>query len=180
MRLLLVLVVAAALVLGYGYYHAATHGALYISLVDSSVKPYSGNIRNAVVRLFDSDGKFLAEGKSDHRYGVIRLIHPEVGDCAAAEENATSSSTARDAWQQCFETISQWVVGWVDRIRSADVKFETCDIKALPVAIRKSRDWWLWWVPLPHVGGKPYTYFNLSINVDGTDCLASLREFVIV
>ena len=36
MRILFVLVVVDGLVLGYGYYHAATHGALYISLIVKS------------------------------------------------------------------------------------------------------------------------------------------------
>jgi hypothetical protein len=39
MRVLLVLAIIAALILGYGYYHAATHGWLYITLTDTSVKP---------------------------------------------------------------------------------------------------------------------------------------------
>ena len=43
----------------------------------------------------------------------------------------------------------------------------------LPVTSHKSNgDWWLWWVPLPHIGGKPLTYYSLSIYVDGTNCAA--------
>jgi len=173
MRTLLVLAILAALVLGYGYYHAATHGTLYISLVDTSVKPYSGNVRDAAIRLLDENGKFLADAKSDHEYGVGRVIHPQIGDCTAAESSAPSTPAARDEWRECFETISTWVIGWADRVRTADIKFGHCDVKAVPVIIHKSQDWWLWWVPLPHVGGKPYTYFNLSINVDGANCTAA-------
>ena len=31
----------------------------------------------------------------------------------------------------------------------------------------------MWWVPLRHIGGKPFTYFSLSISVDGANCSAA-------
>ena len=174
MRTLLAIAIGAALVLGYGYYHAATHGWLYINLMDTSIKPYAGNIRDAEVRLLDGDGKLLADAKSDHQYGVVRLIHPEAADCAATEQNASASSAARDEWQKCFRTLSTWMIRWADRIRFADVKFARCELKRVPVILRQSGDdWWLWWVPLAHIGGKPLTYFNLSINIDGANCTAA-------
>lgn len=64
-----------------------------------------------------------------------------------------------------------WLIGWAGKISSANVKFASCDLKSVPVTLHKSQeDWWLWWVPLPHIGGKPLTYFNLSIRVDGSTC----------
>jgi hypothetical protein len=39
MRTLLALAISAALVLDYGYNHAATHGWLHVNLIDRSVKP---------------------------------------------------------------------------------------------------------------------------------------------
>ena len=56
MRTLLIMVIIAVLVLGYGYYHAATHGWLYINVMDTSAKPYAANIHNAELRLLDRDG----------------------------------------------------------------------------------------------------------------------------
>ena len=109
MRTLLALAVIAALILAYGYYHAATHGWLHITLMDTSVKPYGGNIRDAELRLLDSDGKLLANARTDQKFGVVRLIHPEAGDCSAAEQNAPTSPEARDQWQKCFQTFD--VVG---------------------------------------------------------------------
>jgi len=174
MRTLLVLAIVAALVLGYGYYHARTHGWLYIELIDASATPYAGNIRDAEIRLLDGDGKLLVEAKSDHQFAVARLIHPEAGDCSAAEGSSTASSAAADPWQKCFETLSTWLIGWAGRVRFADVKFARCDFKAVPVTFHESREeWWVWWVPLPHIGGKPLTYFSLSISVDGSKCAAA-------
>jgi len=174
MRTLFALVIIAGLILGYGYYHAATHGWLHITLLDTSVKPYGGNIRDAELRLLDGDGKLLANARTDQKFRVVRLIHPEAGDCSAAEQNAPTSPEARDQWQKCFQTLSTWLVDWAGRIRSTDVKFANCDLKAIPVIVHESReDWWLWWVPLPHIGGKPLTYFSVSINVDGENCGAA-------
>ena len=105
---------------------------------------------------------------------MVRLIHPEAADCAATEQNASASSAARDEWQKCFKTLSTWLIRWADRIRFADVKFARCELKRVPVILRQSGDdWWLWWVPLAHIGGKPLTYFNLSINIDGANCTAA-------
>ena len=171
MRTLLVIAILALLVLGYGYYHASTHGWLNVSLMDTSVKPYGDNVRDAEIRLLDGDGKLLANAKADHQFGVVRLIHPDAGDCSAAEQNASVSPEARNQWRKCFETLSTWLVGWAGQVRSADVKFADCDLKAVPVTSHVTRgDWWLWWVPLPHIGGEPLTYFSLSISVDGANC----------
>src|SRR5919109_515904 len=114
--------------LGYGYCHTATHGWLYISLIDTSRKPYGENIQDAEIRLFDGNGKLLANAKSDHQYGVVRLIHPGAGDCAAEERSTSSSSTAQDRWQKCFETLSTWLIGWAGQIHFTDVKFAGCDL----------------------------------------------------
>jgi hypothetical protein len=174
MRTLLVLAIIAALVLGYGYYHTVTHGWMNVNLVDASQKQYTENIRDAEIRLLDGDGKLLANAKSDHQYGVVRLIHPEAGDCSAEERSASSSSTAQDQWKKCFGILSTWLIEWAGLVRFADVKFASCDLKHVTATLHESRDdWWLWWVPLPHIGGKPLSYFSLSISVDGTKCIAN-------
>jgi hypothetical protein len=173
MRIVLVLAIIVALVLGYGYYHAATHGRLHVNLIDRSVKPSSGNVRDADIRLLDSDGKLLATAKSGHQFGVVRLIHPDGGDCSAEECRASSSSAAREEWRKCFESLSTWLIRWAGGIRFVDVRFGNCDFKKVPATLHESReDWWLWWVPLPHVGGKPLTYFSVSFSVDGANCKA--------
>jgi hypothetical protein len=51
--------------------------------------------------------------------------------------------------------MSTWLVDWAGQVRFADGKFAQCDLKALPVSVHETRaDWWLWWVPLPHIGGR--------------------------
>jgi hypothetical protein len=173
MRVLLFVAIIAVFILGYGYYHAATHAWLHVTLLDVSVKPYGGTVRNAELRFLDAGGKLLATGRSDEKFGVVRVIHPTAGDCSTAGSNASVSPHARERGQKCFQTLSTWVIDWAGEIRLADVKFAGCTLSPVPVTVHQTRqDWWLWWVPLPHIGGRPLTYFNISINVDGTRCSA--------
>jgi hypothetical protein len=151
MRILLVVAITAALVLSYGYYHAATHGWLHINLMDTSLKPYGENSRNAKIRLLDGNGHALADAASDNKFGVVRLVHPEAGDCSAEESSASSSSAVQEQWQKCSATLSTWLVEWASRIRFADIKFASCDLKRVPVTVHQSReDWWLWCAPAAH------------------------------
>src|SRR4030095_4840757 len=117
MRILLVVAITAALVLSYGYYHAATHGWLHINLMDTSLKPYGENSRNAKIRLLDGNGHALADAASDNKFGVVRLVHPEAGDCSAEESSASSSSAVQEQWQKCSATLSTWLVELASRSR---------------------------------------------------------------
>jgi hypothetical protein len=43
----------------------------------------------------------------------------------------------------------------------------------VPVGRREYGDgWWLWWLPLRHVGGQPYRYFALEVHIDSARCAA--------
>ena len=57
---------------------------------------------------------------------------------------------------------------WIGRLRFVTVSAGSCRIERLPVVVVESNGttWWLWWVPLVHVGGKPYTSFSVSIQID--------------
>lgn len=172
LKFLKVIVVIVALVLGYGYWHATTHGWVNISLYDSSNKDDYGRLYQTEITLRDVNGAFLAEGKSDDTYGIIRLSHPEVGDCASEEKATIYDKEARSAWQTCFARHATWVMKWAPDIHSMDVSFGDCMLREVPVRVSVYRDWWLWWVPLPHVGGDPYTGFSISLRVDGLNCRA--------
>ena len=171
MRTLLVIIFLVSLVLGYGYYHAATHGSLHVSLVELSQGRNYETIRSADLSFLDSQGNFLAKAKSDPLYGVIRLVHPRIGNCVAEERAASSSPAGPRAWQECFDAQSTWMVGWIGRTRYLDIKVDRCDLKRVPVTVRERNDeWWLWWVPFGHIGGKPYRLFSLSLSIDRSKC----------
>ena len=165
------LLIFVAGVLGYGFYHERTHGSLYVTLNDSAQQPTQRRVFKDDLTFLDSNGQTLARAKSDDKYGVVRLIHPVVGDCVSEEQGASSAPDGPRSWQACFEQQSTWLMSWVRRARYAIVKLESCAARRIPISIRESGDdWWLWWVPLPHIGGMPYRYFSLLLNVDRSQC----------
>lgn len=46
-----------------------------------------------------------------------------------------------DAYSACYSDLSRWSSGWAS-----------------------------WWVPLPHVGGTPFEYIQLQVDVDSRSC----------
>ena len=160
------------LILGYGYWHVSTFGWLYVSLYDISEKERKYQpIRDARILLLSSDGNILAEGKSDSRNGVVYFSHPEAGFCVEEESLASFSKKNRKKWYECYEKQSKWIVEWVRSVQYMDLEFDKCLLKKIPISVTESKgDWWLWWIPHPHIGGKPTTYFSITIQVDGGDC----------
>ncbi len=158
----------AVAVLGYGYWHAATHASFYIS-VDGLTRPAEQGQYGpvATVALHNAAGEVLARGVVDEKYNYVRLLHPDVGDCHAIESAATTSPQGRTAWQACFARLSTWIPTWARDVHQAEVVYGDQRFAKIPVTVSESGgEWALWWVPLPHVGGKPYTYFSATIRVD--------------
>ena len=170
-RIVLSVLTLASIILGYGYWHAKNHGTLNVSMYDFSDGQSFSLLKDTEIVFVDEDSKVLAAGKSDSRYGTVYLSHPETGSCYEAEYQANRSKNAMNAWQICFRQHSTWLIEWVRRVRFVDIQVKDCSLKKIPVRIREyDGDWWMWWVPLPHVGGKPYTYFSLTIRLDPLAC----------
>ena len=172
MRILLITFLLIGAILGYGYWHAATHASFHIQL---NFKTAAENELRAIpkteIRFKDSSGQVLANGTSDEQYNFVHLLHPEVGDCHEVEKAASSSPERRTAWQECFAHVATWIPQWADDVVQIDLQTEKCRIQDIPVSISKyNSDWFLWWVPLPHVGGTPYSHYSLTVTVDENDC----------
>lgn len=148
-----------------------------VALYDVSLKTDRqayGRVLSADLTFFNAAGAILAQGEIREPYGVVSISHPEVGDCSRYERQAATDSGARQEWQRCFEALSRWQMQWVREVRYATVSFGKCRIEKLPVLLTEYQDaWWMWWVPFPHVGGTPYTSFELSLRVDGLNCRAA-------
>lgn len=165
-------VVLISSILGYGYWHEKTHGALNFSVYDASSDNHYTLLRGVTVTLTDGNGRMLARGQTDPQSGVMNLLHPVLGSCRDREKQASYSSRLRTAWQECFQAQSTWLVSWIEDVRYADISTGPCRLRKVPVTVEKfGDDWWLWWVPLPHVGGKPYSYFKIQLRVDPQQCL---------
>jgi hypothetical protein len=156
LRIVLPVLALFSLTLGYGYWHARTHGALNISVYDHSDKQAFALLKDTEIVLLDEGRTVLATGRSDSRYGTVYLSHPETGSCYEAEHPATRSSEGMSAWQICFQHHSTWLMGWVRQVRFVDIRVKDCSLEEIQVSIEEHlADWWMWWVPLPHIGGKP-------------------------
>jgi hypothetical protein len=172
-RKILIVVLIIGCVLGYGYWHSHTHASFYVQLVfrdKDTVKPKT--MPKAEIQFLDEEGRVLARGIGDEQYNYIHLIHPEAGDCYEVEKSASASKKARESWRECFESLSTWIPKWVGKVRQINLKTQNCDLKNIPVTVSKfNSDWLLWWVPLPHIGGKPYSHYSLSIMVEDKNCM---------
>jgi len=155
-------------ILGYGYWHSVTHASLHVDIRLLSVPGAAAQTMPlAKISFQDESGHFLAAGISDEKSNFVHLLHPDVGDCHEAEKAATTSNKSRTAWQECFDELSTWIPQWVKDVHMAEVIYKGHRIEKIPVAISANNsEWFLWWVPLPHVGGKPYTYYRATISVD--------------
>jgi len=167
----LLVVVAAAAVLGYGYWFGATHGAVYISVLDVSDRNHIVDLQPVGLTLLDRSDHTLAKAQSDARYGTIVLTSPPQYDCHEIESRALVSTEARQLWAECFARQSRWVPTWIRNVRAAALESKDCRIERVPITVHEYPDtWWLWWVPLRHIGGKPYTSFSIRIEITSTQC----------
>lgn len=172
-KLFVIAAIAGICILGYGYWHSATHASFHIQLNFKDItKGDPAIIPEINIHFLDSEGRVLATGISDQQYNYVHLIHPEVGDCHAVEKSAAFSTAGRESWQTCFENLSTWIPTWADAVRQVNLKTQNCYLNNIPVTVSKyNADWYLWWVPHPHIGGKPYTYYSLTITVDEKNCM---------
>jgi len=162
-----VVAAVAAAVLAYGYWFGATHGAVYFSVLDVSDRDHIRDLSPVSVSLLDESGAMLAKAQSIPPTGTIFLTSPERYACHEVESRASSSDEARRQWSDCFERQSRWVPTWIRRVRAVAVESGACTIDRMPATVLEHPDtWWLWWVPLRHIGGKPYTSFTMTIEVD--------------
>lgn len=145
-------------ILCYGYWASKTYGYFYLTLSTPTQK-----ILKAQVQFLDEQHSVLAEGHSDETYGIVTAKHPEVGYCDELESQA---------WKICSDKQAKWAIQWVPKVKYLNISGPHCELRLLPVQIRTyADDWWLWWVPLPHVGGRPLTSFHFDISItDKSEC----------
>jgi hypothetical protein len=162
------LLVAGAL--GYGYWHAVTHATLYLSLHDRSAGRYGESVKDGTVELFDAGGELIMRLVGDSRYGVFNITFPGEYDCHA-QEQAAARGVAPGVWQECFRRQSRWLARVAPAVARADLRFGRCERRGLPVSLSPATgSWYWWWVPLPHVGGTPYSSIAHTFYVDGRTC----------
>lgn len=164
MRILVVLlVIAAATSVGYAYWHRSTFATFHMSLRDVSRSGQGGAALNAQITFLDADSHPLARGKTDGKWGVVMVRHPAAGYCGA--------NLAPDEYRACFWKQSEWLMTWLDKVRYISLAIGQCRIERVPIDLRVSHDSLLtWWIPLPHVGGVPFTAYSAHMELDSRAC----------
>jgi hypothetical protein len=166
-------VALVAVVLGWGAWHARTHASVTLRVLDHAGRTPSvlwAESKDAALVLRDAAGRTLAEASLQAPHGLPAFTGPAGAvDCHAQE------SAGGAAWRDCFEAQSRWIASWTPRLATARVQIGACVIEAVPVERRVYSDWWLWWVPLPHVGGTPISYHSIGLHVDSAHCVAVER-----
>lgn len=153
----------AALAAGYGYWRVNTQGTINIHLRDIASHDQYGPILNARLALFDASGKQLATGKTDGKFGVVLIAHPRAGYCGP--------DLQQSEYSKCFKALSAWMMSWARQVRYAELAFGDCRLQRIPLQFSVFQAGMLtWWVPLPHVGGDPYTMFSAALTVNGKTC----------
>jgi len=172
---LLAALAAIAALLGWGWWHAQTHASVHVAINDVALKTpqrrWAGLPAGSLV-LRDKAGRALAHGRITARYGSVEFTDAEAGDCGRFERQVPYDASARAGWQTCFEGLSRWQAGWAGAVASAGVMTGNCTIERVPVRVRRDAEWWLWWLPLPHLGGTPYANYSFELFVDSANCAA--------
>src|SRR5262245_22711780 len=158
-------------VLAYGYWFGVTHGSLYITVLDTSDREHPRDARPVQLLFRDSNGKVLAEAAAAGTGDPVSVSFPAIYSCRDIEKRSISSPEATKDWATCFERQSRWLPSWVRNATFVEIRSNSCTIRAMPLSVSEHPDtWWLWWVPLRHIGGKPYTSFSFLILFNGTSC----------
>jgi hypothetical protein len=171
--LLIALAVAAA-VFGWGWWQAQTHADVHVAVNDLALKTPNlrwGALRSGTLVLHDAGGQALAHAYVAGEH-LIKFSDAPASECDRYERQAPFDAAAREGWSRCYAARSAWQAGWAGKVAFASVDTGRCTIGKAPVQARRYDDWWLWWVPLPHVGGSASAYYAFEVFIDSAACAA--------
>jgi hypothetical protein len=177
-HVLLAAMVAAALALAWGYWHSQTHASLNLQVEDHGLKTETlayGSPHNVTLTYLGADNEPLAIARSVEPLGYILAVHPssDIGNCEQRGVSAIDPQGSPRHHADCYAKYSAWASEWAPRVRRAHAVVGACELRNLPVRVHASNDdWWLWWVPLPHIGGVPRRYFDFAVKLDSRACTA--------
>jgi len=178
-KLFLLLLILPFLIYGYGYWRSLNYGYAQVSLNFNMSDSSEINILpNAKVQFINTDQTILATGLSDEKYNFVYLKHPSQVDCHKIVKNKNLSFTeAGYKRQRCLQDQLTWVPKWIKKVQFVKIIHQQCTTDLMPITIKEyDSAWKLWWVPLPHVGGSPHSYFTIDIDINKSDCIISNND----
>jgi hypothetical protein len=181
-RVLAILAVCLGVGSAWAAWHALTHATLHIGLHDyglATTQLLYDTPRGVSLEFLDANGRVLARARTVLPYNYVTAVHPDpaVSDCTQHEAKGVGGAPDPAGYAGCFKRLSQWLSEWTSSVRGARVATATCDIARIPASVTSSLDeLWLWWVPLPHVGGTPYRRVSIELFIDSRTCAAAERR----
>jgi hypothetical protein len=169
------------LVLAWGYWYSLNHTSLQLRVDDHALKTQNqayGVPHGVTLTLRDKANGQLAVARSVEPLGYILAVHPsaDIGNCEQHGIRPSSGEESQGDYSACYKKYSAWSATWAPRVHSADVSVGPCELRQVPVNVRTSNsEWFLWWVPLPHIGGLPRQYFEFTVAIDSRACAAVSR-----
>jgi hypothetical protein len=166
----------AVIALAWGYWHAQTHASLSLRVDDYGLKTNNlayGSPHDVTLTFLGPANEPLAIARSVEPLGYILAVHPnkEIGNCEHRGIRAAAGQAPQSDHADCYADYSAWSSKWAPLVRRAHVVVGKCEVRDQPVGIYTSNDeWWLWWVPLPHIGGIPRRHFEFSVRIDSRTC----------
>jgi hypothetical protein len=158
--------VFVVVVFAHGYWHTVTHGVFEVRLRDLS----GGDVRHpdASVTFRDKRGRALAEFATDASSpGVFYVSEPSTYICREIEKRASFEIGGHEAYRDCWERQSRWIVSWGTEVKYADARIGDCRWDRASVALSVDADgpgaWWRWLDPWR--GAIPLTRFQAAISV---------------
>jgi hypothetical protein len=175
-------VLALFFVFGFAWaaWHTFSHATLHVDIHDYALatsRQLYDSPRGVRLELLDAGGKVLAHARTVEPHNYVTVVHPDpaIADCTQFDSMAVADRQA--AYAACFEKLSKWISEWATSVRTARFASETCSIASVPAKVVSSIDeLWLWWVPLPHVGGTPYRRVSMEFFVDTRTCAPAANK----
>lgn len=167
----------SVLVVAWGYWHLVNHAAVSIRVNDYALRSERqsfGAPRGVTLTFRDQSGVLLALARSVEPQDYILAVHPNehIGSCHESGRTTSSGHASQSNYAECYEHYSTWSATWAPLVHDADVVVGQCQLHRVPVDVRTSNgEWWLWWIPLPHIGGAPRQYFEFTVSIDSRACL---------
>jgi hypothetical protein len=178
-KLVLLLSVAA---LAWGYWQYSRHAWLNIQVIDENAEPAAANAYSNTyastppavaftIQLQSATGVYLADVNRVGDYGTYMARHPNANIGTCSHYNNGAVATKPNTYQECFTLYSAWLATWVQQLARVQVTLPNCSLPPQALTVYQSAaDWWLWWLPLPHMNGTLYADYSFTLSFNSTTC----------
>ncbi len=174
-RVFVIPAVLVATVLIVGRYGVSTNYDLSVSLSASGDAPGVTRVSSADISLRDDAGREVAGLVTDGEYGAAYLLRPAGTVCLRVENGDLRGDYGR-AWMSCVKNQRKWLARELPKVTRVVVTRAGCKAESVTTFHVSDDMAYVWWIPLPHVGGRPVKYVSLWLELDESRCVLSSRQ----